>query len=452
MKKLIAFVITVLCLDLTALEQSVIMTYKNNEETSHILNRKSETIKGDSYLSGIVGFSDIIDFKIIDNLYLLNSFDINIEASDNPNVNISELYSQLNYGNLYFYIGKKKESLGSAYGILSSGSIVMSEDASPIWKLSAGFSEYQSIPFTNNILSVKGHIAHGYFDSGRFTDHLLLHEKDIYVKVEPITGFSFSAGLIHEAQWAGSNPSITDFEISLDNYVSVFTAKEGGSDSPEGDQQNKIGNHLGAWDFSLAASVKGIDYRAYYQHYFEDNSGLRDWKNKYDGLWGLNVYNQDKTWEVVAEWLYTVYQSGDEHDSNGTVLGGRDSYYHHWLYNNGWTNNDSILGNMFFLYSGEGEDLRISSNRINAINLGFVYNWSKFKNQINIARAIHHPSYSSISVVEKNTKTQYYVFNSFTYDSSELFNLPSTLSFNAGADIGDISNNLTLQVLFSFMY
>ena len=77
----------------------------------------------------------------------------------------------------------------------------------------------------------------------------------------------------------------------------------------------------------------------YYQHFFEDTSGLR-FKNRTDGLWGFEFTDLRYKIDYLIEYLNTSNQDRDPPYVN-------DSYYNHTEYTLGWSYRGNVIGNPF---------------------------------------------------------------------------------------------------------
>jgi hypothetical protein len=99
----------------------------------------------------------------------------------------------------------------------------------------------------------------------------------------------------------------------------------------------------------------------YYQHYFEAASSSR-FNNTFDGLWGVAVGIQQSGVKIsgLYELLLTRYQGGDVSHNDG----GRQMYYENYMYDNGWTHQDFVMGSSLLTTSGEGDDLRFVNTRV----------------------------------------------------------------------------------------
>ena len=134
-----------------------------------------------------------------------------------------------------------------------------------------------------------------------------------------------------------------------------------------------MGNHLGIWDFYFQKNYSDKIFKAYYQHFFEDTSGLR-FANKYDGLWGIEIDNYIKNLVILVEYLSTINQ-----DPTDEYL--IDSYYNHTQYLDGWSYKNFVLGNPFID--------NLDQNPSEVIHIGLLSkNFSGYFCQINLSRRI----------------------------------------------------------------
>ena len=77
--------------------------------------------------------------------------------------------------------------------------------------------------------------------------------------------------------------------------------------------------------------------KVYYQHFFEDTSGLR-FRNEIDGLWGLELNNYIQNSTFLLEYLHTTHQNMDPPYV-------AEAYYNHGVYQKGWSYKNYTLGN-----------------------------------------------------------------------------------------------------------
>lgn len=345
-------------IDLSVTEEILFNTSKS--DTPHYMSANQWGNMGEKNVQAI----SIIDYRHqINNVNDYFSFEWGITAGFNINESskllLNQFYGQINFKALTLYVGKKKQTVGSNPEELSSGSMVVSSNATPIPKINLGFFEYVTVPYTWDILQIKGNIAHGWFEGERKQDGVLLHEKSLYLRFNTKTGLYPYVGFVHEAMWGGDGL----MSVTWTNFIKTFFASNGGNDSLSTEQINALGNHLGIWDFGISGYYKSIDFQVYYEHYFEDFSGI-NFSNGLDGLWGLTL--QPKNIKFINRFLFEYLKTDDQSSSKDEV----DSYYFNSVYRSGWTNLYDIIGNSFITSRGTGDTLSIADNRMKVIHMG----------------------------------------------------------------------------------
>lgn len=356
-----------------------------------------------SRANGVLSFqakTELDSEKLIDYSYGVNL--ITRAANSSTEIYFNEMYATVKASIFQLDMGRKSRITGETTTDLSSGSMGIGRNATPIPIVNISVPEFTPVPFTQSLLKFKGNLAHGWLGKERFVENAYLHEKSFYLKggleewlVQPYTG------LINFAQWGGtsSNPDVGKLPSSFDDYISVFFGQGGGSDSPGGEQINALGNHLGIWDFGIQAEIRGSNLEIYYQHPYEDKSGLL-LRSIEDGLWGIHFTQKESgiLSGFLWEFLYTKSQSGPgltdppgdfpycEEENCGYPYGGRDDYYNNFIYNSGWSYNGRTLGTPLFLTVAQiqnynpGMNTRhsiataIESNRVVGHHFGFEGN------------------------------------------------------------------------------
>ena len=141
-----------------------------------------------------------------------------------------------------------------------------------------------------------------------------------------------------------TNPRIGKQPQSFKDFIRVVFGQKGGDDATASDQINVLGSHYGSYDFKLSYTQKDWGGHFYYQHYFNDKSGM-EFANKTDGLWGIQVDLPTIPWlnKIVAEYLVTMNQSGPMHfitfdrdKWKGGRGGGNGDYYNNGEYRTGF--------------------------------------------------------------------------------------------------------------------
>ena len=295
---------------------------------------------------------------------------------------------------------------------LSSGSLSISGNAQPVPNIQFWSPEYLSLPYSNESIAVKAGLSHGWFTGDRWIDNTLLHEKWTYIRFGgPDDSVSLYGGLIHQVLWGGSlDPDSAGSEparASWSNFIRVLTARSGGDDAPETDQLNVIGDQLGTYDIGFSWNHEHVKIEGYYQHFFEDGSGMR-WRNGLDGLFGIAGTAEHGIPIVPSmltyERILTNYQSGQfldaTVDGEKVVLGGQDSYYHNGVYRTGWSHQDRILGTPLFVLQGTGAQARIASNRIRGHHVGVGGSVTEdIEYRLLSSHAWHYPAYAEETIV-----------------------------------------------------
>lgn len=291
---------------------------------------------------------------------------------------IQQLYADAKYNCWELSIGSKERWSEGKHRTLSCGGLTFAPNARPIPQVRFGINEYTTAPWLfNEWVQVKGHLSYGrhtddHFQrthmanaptGSRYIENVLFHEKTAFLKIGNKNKGPFSAevGLEMYSQFGGRvwekrpEGDIIRYDLphSYKEYIKALIPMAGGGDSPDIDQTNVNGNILGSWHFALNYETNEWSIRAYYEHFYEDHSGLfgidhhnnqegvREWITYLpwrDGLYGLEfkapknrVINT-----VVYEYLTSRDQSGPilHNPENGILeqAGGFDFYYNHTFY------------------------------------------------------------------------------------------------------------------------
>lgn len=312
-----------------------------------------------------------------------------------PTVLVPELYVKARLGLLEVYAGRRREIVGLVDSTLSSGSYAWSGNALPMPKIQLSLRDYAPIPFTGGILSVKGSFAHGWFPIGGFVDNSFLHQSSLYGRLGKVSWpVRFYAGINHQAQWGGRTDRLPSSIVEnggqlpsrFKDYLDVISGKSLGyranvdpTQYSDFDRTNRIGNHLGTVDVAMEVQLRRLSFFAYRQSVYEDGS-LYYLANITDGLHGLRIRNLRPSSRGIAitdlllEYLDTRSQGG-EIFIPGTALRGRDNYFNHQQYADGWSYRGQTIGTPFIppasttLYP-QGTDRFTNNNRVQAYHLG----------------------------------------------------------------------------------
>ena len=270
--------------------------------------------------------------NIFDNYELL----INAHAS-NEKIIFAESYISFSLQKLYkIKFGRYYRDFSTYLNDeLSSGSMLIGKNALPIPKIGL-LGEYQ-IKKNNKFKFTYG-LAHSILDENDiYNESPFIHEKFLYL-IKKDNNNEYGFGFVHEAMWGGSTYLNGKFPSSFNDYWKVFISADG--EKLEGQPHaNALGNHLGIWDFYYSKKNKSNIFKLYYQHFFEDTSGLR-FQNRLDGLWGFEYNNLSSKLNYVLEYIDTSNQDRDPPYVN-------ENYYNHSEYKLGWSYKGYVIGNPF---------------------------------------------------------------------------------------------------------
>ena len=266
------------------------------------------------------------------------TYSINILLQEDQSY-IGESFIKYNFSKKTFLrIGKYYRDFSSYLNDeLSSGHMLVSHNAQPMSKI--GFVSSYKIKKLKQIDFDFG-ISHAVFDINEsYSKAPLLHEKFLYMNIKK-DRYRFSIGFIHEAIWGGNTKDgsmIGKQPNNFKDFLKILIAADGPDEG--GLHANALGNHLGITEFLFQKNNDNKILNFYYQHFFEDTSGLR-FRNEIDGLWGLELDNYIQNSTFLLEYLHTTHQNMDPPYV-------AEAYYNHGLYQKGWSYKNYTLGNPF---------------------------------------------------------------------------------------------------------
>ncbi|WP_052308876.1 capsule assembly Wzi family protein [Runella slithyformis] len=317
--------------------------------------------------------------------------DLAANVSNKNQLILPELYAQVRYRQWDLYIGRKRETFGLSDTLLGTGSYIWSGNALPIPKIQVGIIDYIPLKFTKNIVSFKGTYAHGWFGSGDFAYGYLLHQKSFYLRIDVLkTRLKLYGGLNHQVQWGGKTyddiGTVKNKTLpgSFNDYLLAVTGslfgKKGGTNAF--DSTNRVGNHVGTLDIGAEFEFRRVSVLCYRQSLIEDGSlaSVRN-SNIADGLQGVsfNVLYPDRVKgrisfkKILLEVLNTKSQGGSTFDFEGGIFG-RDNYFNHQQYYDGWSYKRRIIGTPFITnYKDTNRPEPFNGNEIANNNRVLVY-------------------------------------------------------------------------------
>lgn len=338
--------------------------------------------------------------------------DVALAYGHTSTVFLQQAYADLRYKRGYLTIGSKQQPMELKSQELSSGSQTLGINAHPIPQVRLGLKDYWHIPGLNHWLAFKGHIAYGVMTDGGWEERFAkgsdnkynkwtrYHEKAGYLRIGKEERFplTLTLGLEMGGQFGGKvynwigidqyeNP---EYEVTLDSGIkSYWHALTGtGSDVGEGQYQNSEGNTLGSWVARLNWNDTNWELGIYYDHFFEDHSGMflldydgygtgSEWNDRKDNRYlgysmkdfmlGIDLKLKKFKYinQFVAEYVNTSYQSSPiYHDHTPNIsdhIGGKDNYYNHASLP-GWQHWGQVIGNPLFLSPLYNTDRYIGTN------------------------------------------------------------------------------------------
>ncbi|WP_020598269.1 capsule assembly Wzi family protein [Spirosoma panaciterrae] len=374
---------------------------------------------------------------------------------------IPEAYVKLKFGrSMELWAGRRREIVGLVDSTLSSGSYAWSGNALPLLKIQFAIPDY--IP-RKGLISFKGFYAHGWFEQDRFINNTMLHQKALYARFgRPNWRLKLYAGINHEVMWGGNTERLPNASIIKNNqlpnqfsdYINMVLALPLGNRTDidttrisNFDHENRIGNHLGTVDLGFEYIGNSFSLFAYRQNIYEDGS-LFYLTNIQDGLNGLRIRNRRphnpngfQIQDILFEYLYTQSQGGALFLENAAQRG-RDNYFNHSQYQDGWSRYGLTMGTPFITPTPDSRsDLPrygfTNNNRVAVMHVGLsgqVLDFFKFQLKA---------SYSeNLGTYEVPFPAPVRQFSSVLSVSSPLYILNGvTANAAVATDIGDLYDN-----------
>ncbi len=318
---------------------------------------------------------------------------------------IPEAYVKVKFGKgLEVWAGRRREIIGLVDSTLTSGSYAWSGNTLPMLKIQIAVTDYMP---RNGLFGFKGFYAHGWFEEDRFIKNILLHQKALYGRFgKPHWRLKLYGGINHQVMWGGNTERLPGSVIKnnqlpnrFSDYIDVVTASALGNRTDidtnrisSFDRENRIGNHLGTVDVGFEYTGRHFSIFAYRQNIYEDGS-LFYLINIQDGLNGLRLRNLRpvnrngfQIQNILLEYLYTESQGGALFLENASQRG-RDNYFNHSQYQDGWSRFGMTMGTPFISPSGDSRtDLPrygfTNNNRVAVMHVGLsgqAYDFLRFQ-------------------------------------------------------------------------
>ncbi|GAB2597543.1 hypothetical protein GCM10027190_52030 [Spirosoma areae] len=192
----------------------------------------------------------------------------------------------------------------------------------------------------------------------------MLHQKSLYVRLgRQRDVLRVYGGINHQVVWGGQiadpakvPPSIQNngkLPSGLLNYFYVVsTLSPRRADTSQYnyfDLTNRIGNHLGSIDVAIEIDLVRHMLYIYRQSIYEDGS-LFYLINIADGLNGIRLRRNDPkaiVRDILFEFLNTTSQGGPEFIIDDDKKRGKDDYFNHQQFRDGWAYRQHTMGTPF---------------------------------------------------------------------------------------------------------
>lgn len=266
--------------------------------------------------------------------------DLTLSNGLDHSLNISELFVDIEYQKIGAKFGRFYQTQGLNDGELAVGSMMKSRNAGAFIGASAGTTQFNSFPLAQGYFRYHVGISHFWFEDDRYVDNALLHSKFLYLQID-LSPLKLVGGIIHYVMWGGTNPDIGKMPQSFNDYLRVIFAR-GASDNTtiDSERTNALGNTIGAYDYGILWDNDQIDLKITRLFYIEDIPGAT-YRSAWDGQWSADIYFKNEPFftRLRYDYVYTIRQ-----DSKISQPDGRADYYHHYLYQSGWTNQGYVIG------------------------------------------------------------------------------------------------------------
>ena len=304
---------------------------------------------------------------------------------------VQQAYAELRFLALGLMVGSKEEYSLLWDKALSSGGWVWSGNSRPIPQVRVGIPDFVNFPWTHGTIQIKGELAYGRLVDDKYQRQIhglnmeyatgmLYHRKYLLLRFGKTSRHYYGiVGIDMAAHFGGKvyrdEKLYIQFPCDIMQYFKVFIPLAGDDNAPSVDQVNVTGNHLGSYLFAVGTRQKNWEGRIYYEHPFDDHSGMI-FRNKFDGLWGIE-YRSKQAYPivggVVVEFLETRDQSGpflwDQTQQIPIQVSAGDNYYDHLK---GWVHRGHTMGTPFITSPGYNADgyMKTKNNRVEALHIG----------------------------------------------------------------------------------
>lgn len=396
------------------------------------------TMQNSSYQLLTAGFSRGFERDSLKKLAFTYGGDLVYGYASGSDLHINQAWAGVRYKWLVFNIGMQSEPVMYAGLSSTNGNMMWSNNARPLPRIEIASNGYIPFFFWEDWFSLKFEYEENFLFDNRFVDGANLHHKNLYFRAKMPRSWRLTAGIDHWVYWDGTSPvhgEIPGFE----DYLRYILGSGGSKNALKTDQQNVSGNSLGMYVIELQKSYKNLDFTFYYNHPFEDHSGM-DYANWEDGLWGIHIKRKDKkAWlsDFVYEYMNTMNQSGPVHrhfyPGHPDNRNGNDSYFSHGIYKSSHTHYQRMMGTPLFVpvINEDGIAVGYDNDRIQMHHFGlkgYIGNGFNWKSLLTWTS-----NYGTFGTSFPSPKGQFSFLANFEYSGDKLpFTVNSGIAFDAG--------------------
>jgi len=275
---------------------------------------------------------------------------VNRFSDQRNSLHFQQIYGRADYGVLSLKAGRFFDTMGFHNPDLSTGSMIVSRNATPFPKISLETNTFADIPLTNGRLRFHARFSEGILEKDRFTQSPRVHQKSLYLKFT-IGPFQGIGGVIHNVMWGGDSPQYGNMSYSLDDYLRIVFSRPASQESNLPGTGNRLGNTVAAYDFAAIFTLYNYRIHAYRLFYLEDTPATR-FRSPWDGIWGAGFERTNGNGiinSITYEHMNTITQDAKDH-----IPAGRADYYNHnSVYKTGWSYHGRALGNPLLTFDRE---------------------------------------------------------------------------------------------------
>jgi len=286
--------------------------------------------------------------------------DLAARLSDETNtLHFQQLFLEVNLGVFQLKTGKFYDAVGLNEHDLSVGSMMVSRNTTPIPRIRFSTPDFVEVPGAKGYVEFKARFSEGLLEENRAISNAKLHQKHLYLKINPTEELSLFGGIVHNVMWGGERSDGRSSVNSFNDYLrAIFGSKREGGPTPPG-------NTVAAYDFATEYRFNDFSLKAYRLFYLEDLVSTR-FRSPWDGMWGLSFKLNDRS-KLLHSLLYE-HVNTKQQDARGIQPPGRARYYWHFFYTDGWTFNNNVLGLPLVTFDENGN---LENNIFIAHHLGF---------------------------------------------------------------------------------